>query len=155
MDLFIVPPSEILRLKTLNRTGARKLLEPYQAKLSPEEYQRLLGLSQPDTTQVQTRVITLDPGRKFFLAAAWVVGASYQQLGVLFSVRRQTMQDQVETVLPKHIRDNTPRLLSPPLQWELLQVMRDLWEANRDAWGADPVSAAPLLLTAAKKQLGD
>lgn len=152
-DLFKVPPSIVLKLKTLTRSGAAYLLAPYRKDLNEDEYDTYLDMAQPDPEeQPEARVYVRDPQRRVFLAAAWIAGASHRQLGSLLGLQRGTIQDQIAVVLQQN-RSSSARLSDPPLQWELLDVMYRLWQEDRSRWSTQPTIMAAQLLEAAREQL--
>lgn len=157
MDL-IVPPTVILQLRKVTTQEAAKLLAPYRGKLTPEAYDHYLSLatpgpSPPEQSAGEVRVSITDPSRRRFMAAAWVAGASMQQLAELFSIRRQTVQDQVSVELPKAKRNLTPRLYPTPVRWEFLLLLRAEWESDRGVVSQDLALAAEELARRAMARL--
>jgi hypothetical protein len=140
-DLFPIPPTLVLQLKKVTRLTGEQLLAPYKSNLTEEQYTAFLDKCQPD-------VALRDPGKRIFMAAAWLAGASFPQIASLYGVRRQTIQDQVNLVLPAHKRATAHRLVTtpPPFSYELLAAMRHAWEEDRAKYGSDLEKAAQALL---------
>jgi hypothetical protein len=144
-SLFPIPASAMLKLKKLPRGEAAKLLAAFT--LDADTRARLLDLSLPDVTSEPpstTRVLVYDPKRRVFIAAAWIAGASWNQLGALFGIARQSVQQQADRVFPAHLRAllDAKRM---KLSYERLERMRDIFMAAPDQFGSDPEKVAELL----------
>jgi hypothetical protein len=151
-DLFPIPPTLVLQLKKVTRLTGEQLLAPYKSNLTEEQYTAFLDKCQPDVAlpdpNTTPAVYVRDPGKRIFMAAAWLAGASFPQIASLYGVRRQTIQDQVNLVLPAHKRATAHRLVTtpPPFSYELLAAMRHAWEEDRAKYGSDLEKAAQALL---------
>ena len=78
------------------------------------------------------------------MAAAWIAGASFNQLGTLFSIARQSAQQQVERIVPAHVRAQyIGRRMG--LSFNRLGKMRDAFMRSPGEFGSEPERVAFLL----------
>lgn len=72
--------------------------------------------------------VAYDVWRRKFIAAAWLCGASHQQLAVMFGVARQTIANHVGRELPSSGRVQL-RLKNPPIEFNRLSLYKDFYYA--------------------------
>lgn len=79
--------------------------------------------------------------RRKTVAALWVLGASYSQLGMLYGVTRPTIRDQVlKEITPTSKRVYSATTLKDRMSFDAVSWYREKLDANQDkvaAWSAD------------------
>lgn len=101
-----VPLQTLIGLRNKTLDEAKRILEPY--KLDSETMEKYLATAKSsEPRQVLTipaSVANFDPDRKFWMAVAHLLGASFRQLGKFHSVTPQTVISYVDKVLPVETR---------------------------------------------------
>lgn len=144
--------TDIVRLRAMHKTEARKyLLNKYQ--LSPYELEQALGITKPDEqinlasamTDYQKK-LQGDMRRAVFCAAAWIAGASWQQLGSLFGVQRQSIMSSVGRILAPGTRQSM-RISAQAPSLETLSAWLNWFQAKDDVLNKPILEIATMLLT--------
>ena len=91
-------------IRRMPKSTASLFLKMRFPDLTPTEHEEALSIALSGVP-ANTGPKQFDPHQKLFATAAWLCGASFQQLGSLFNVSRQTMADKIERMIPAHDRN--------------------------------------------------
>lgn len=147
MDLPI-PVQDMLAIRQMQRSAAASFLHHEHPGLDADAIEKLLNLAKPDTApkvESTVRIQVYDPARRQFMLAAYLAGASFNQLGHLYQVTRQTVQQSVDRLMLSENRQQK-RITGQHLTYERVGRMRELFNSRRTEVPEDPLEAARKLL---------
>lgn len=103
-----------------------------------------LGQGRVDTTLIQIKQAQL--AQRYFMAAAWLAGASWRQLGHMFEIKYQTAEVRASKILPAKHRHG---MIRDKVTYTQLSGMWNRFEDMLRAESIDKISQVPLPIIAA------
>ncbi len=92
MSLHKLTPEKVSWIIGLGKAAAQAFLEFHHPEVTADEIERIV--SQARALQATSYPYAVDnTARNHFIAAVWLCGASYREIGKLFGVQRQTISD--------------------------------------------------------------
>jgi hypothetical protein len=128
-----VNQSQLFEILKMGRTVGTAALRAKYPDATPDQLASLDGAwkhkeakaSANDQPEVQPTYG--DPHRRMFMTVAWLLGASYRQLGRMYQVAPQTIMQHLDREMPTIPDRAAVRIIPPPMQPEKLTALHELF----------------------------
>lgn len=144
-------PDGVKALRQMPLAAGEEWLRIKYPELTPEETSLALATCAPAATDArfETRIAPKVHDR-LFIIAAWLAGASLNQLARMRGTSRQSVVERLERALPKAER-NACRLVEPPISDARLYEMKSAFDSivgenDKVFDGVHPVRIAAMLM---------
>lgn len=156
----LVSPQEVLTIRRMSPSVALKWLRGNRPDLPPTAIDDLMGMCESvfsEKVAEKDNASDWKSMRSQFITAAWIVGASWYQIGQLFNITRQTARDASLRKMTN--ADRSAMRMNNVVSWERLSAMRDsfiqMYEDDSAALRAMDVSTIAKQLWELSDRLGD
>lgn len=130
--------ANIIKLRRMTKQEAEVLLSNLFAEPLPEdEYALVMGITRNDVSEMKREPSTLYEEvmrghrvRAQFIAGAWLAGASWNQLGQLFGVKRQSIMSSANRLLPNGAERMKARLSQESVAYGTVEAWWGWFQAN-------------------------